>query len=143
MSPKILLPAAQQVFGSPPSKLSTVSYPAKPSPDNSPGTRIPASQPRKWLRIDEAGKSAYIKVSLAASLPWLQFCLLCVITCSVVALRHTAVTQVEKHQLVGSLNIPYRDLRILDPLVSTGTTLKAANAPVTSGTPFRPSHSHC
>lgn len=105
-------PNSRQVFGSPPSKLSAVSYPNKSSPENSPGTRIPASQPRKWLRVDEQGRSAYIKVAVA--LP--------VTTCAS-RLRETLTvlthqhSQVEKHQLVGSLNIPYRDLRILDPLV--------------------------
>lgn len=58
------LASGRQIFGSPPSKLSTVSYPAKPSPDNSPGPRIPASQARKWLRVDEEGNSAYIKVAV-------------------------------------------------------------------------------
>ena len=48
---------------SPPSKLNLVSFAGKPLPRSSPaGPRIPAGQPRKWLRIDEQGKSAFVKV---------------------------------------------------------------------------------
>ncbi|DBB07428.1 TPA: hypothetical protein ACH3X3_008910 [Trebouxia sp. C0006] len=85
MHPAKALLAGQQPTAASPSKPNVVSFPGKKQPQGSPaGPRIPVGQPRKWLRIDEEGKSAYIKV--------------------------------EKHQLVGYLNIPYRDLRILDPL---------------------------
>ena len=55
--------ALQQQPASPTSKLNLVSFAGKPQPEVSlAGTRMPAGQPRKWLRIDEQGKSAYIKV---------------------------------------------------------------------------------
>ena len=55
--------AGHPAAASPRSKLNVVSFAGKAQPEGSPGgPRIPAGQPRKWLRIDEQGKSAYIKV---------------------------------------------------------------------------------
>lgn len=55
--------AMQPQAVSPPSKLNLVSFAGKSQANGSPaGPRIPAGQPRKWLRIDEHGKSAFIKV---------------------------------------------------------------------------------
>ena len=58
------------------SKLNLVSFPGKSSPEGSPtGGRIPAGQPRKWLRIDEQGKSAYVKVQTLVQVITLLKCL--------------------------------------------------------------------
>ena len=55
--------ALQPPAASPPSKLNLVSFAGtSPSKGSPAGPRIPAGQPRKWLRIDEHGKSAFIKV---------------------------------------------------------------------------------
>ena len=55
--------ALQQHSASPAAKLNLVSFAGKSQPESTPaGARMPAGQPRKWLRIDEQGKSAYIKV---------------------------------------------------------------------------------
>lgn len=44
-------------------ELNVSSVPGKAQPEgSSAGQRIPAGQPRRWLRIDDHGKSAYIKV---------------------------------------------------------------------------------
>ncbi len=60
--------AGQQAPATPPSKLNVVSFAGNAAPEGSPGgPRIPAGQPRKWLRIDEQGKSAFIKVESDAS----------------------------------------------------------------------------
>lgn len=109
----------QAATAAPTSKLNVVTFPGKAQADGSPGgPRLPAGQPRKWLRIDEQGKSAYIKVQSAANkldhYPTLLQSL-STTSCSIWLL------QVEKHQLVGYLNIPYRDLRIIDPLVCRDT----------------------
>ncbi len=63
MHPARALLAGQQPTAASPSKPNIVSFPGKKQPqDNPAGPRIPVGQPRKWLRIDEQGKSAYIKV---------------------------------------------------------------------------------
>ena len=65
MHPARALLAGQQPTAVSPSKSNAVSFPGKKQPQGSPaGPRIPVGQPRKWLRIDGEGKSAYIKVSL-------------------------------------------------------------------------------
>ena len=55
--------AGQQPTAASPPKPNVVTFPAKKQLQASPaGPRAPVGQPRKWLRIDEEGKSAYIKV---------------------------------------------------------------------------------
>lgn len=68
--------ALQPETGSPPSKLNLVSLPGNSPLKGSPaGSRIPAGQSRKWLRIDANGKSAFIKVQAGTHMITLNNCL--------------------------------------------------------------------
>ena len=63
---------------------------------------------RKWLHIDTQGRLSYIAVRSSGSTgPSPSY--------HTGALSHSFSAQADKHTLVTELDIPYRDLRILDP----------------------------
>lgn len=98
------------------------------------------NQPREWLHIDEQGKTSYTLVSAVHSPHKVPSTVICATKLSGTLLKSTlqvqancaaerecqaacSVTlshavQVDKHAIVAELGIRYRDLRILDPLVS-------------------------